>query len=80
MDGRELSDRLNYAGMERAVRKLAVDEKLATAEEIAVMTTHEVCDLVSKTYKMVYAESEEIGLVRNKDLLKYNELVTVISR
>ena len=43
MDGRTLSQSLNYAGMERAVRKLAVEEKLAPAEEIAVMSELEVC-------------------------------------
>ena len=80
MDGRTLSQSLNYAGMERAVRKLAVEEKLAPAEEIAVMSELEVCDLVAKTYEMVYAEQEEVGLVRIEDLSEYSKLVKTISR
>lgn len=80
MDGRTLSQSLNYAGMERAVRKLAVEEKLAPAEEIAVMSELEVCDLVAKTYEMVYAEQEEVGLVRIEDLSEYGKLVKTISR
>lgn len=34
MTGRELSDKLNYTGMEIAVRKLALKEKLASAEKL----------------------------------------------
>lgn len=33
MTGRELSDKLNYLGMERRIRKLALEEKLETAEK-----------------------------------------------
>lgn len=80
MDGRELSQKLNYTGMERAVRKLAVSEKLATAEDIAVMSELEVCDLVAQSYELVYAESEEVGLVRRESLTEYNKLVKKISR
>ena len=34
MDGRTLAEKLNYTGMERAVRKLAIDEKLAPVEQL----------------------------------------------
>ena len=54
MTGRELEDKLNYLGMERKLRKLALEKKLETAEKIAVMTTTEVCDLVLKEYEVVY--------------------------
>ena len=53
MTGRELSDKLNYLGMERRIRKLALEEKLETAEKIAVMTEIEVCELISKKYEVV---------------------------
>lgn len=36
--GRELSENLNYTGMEKGVRVLALRDKLAFAEEIAVMS------------------------------------------
>ena len=80
MSGRELSGKLNYMGMVRAIRKLALDDKLATAEELAVMTEEEVCDLIVKEYVVVYSESEEIGLVRKDKIKEYNELLKVISR
>ena len=74
MTGRELSENLNYLGMSSGIRKLALKEKLATAEELAV------CDLVANEYELVYAENEEIGLVRKDKMGEYNKLVTVISR
>ena len=47
MTGRELSENLNYLGMSSGIRKLALKEKLATAEKLAVMNEVEVCDLVA---------------------------------
>jgi hypothetical protein len=80
MTGRELNGRLNYIGMSRAIRKLALDDKLATAEELAVMTEIDVCDLIVKDYVVVYSESDEIGLVRKDMIEEYNTLLKVISR
>lgn len=34
MTGRELSNKLNYLGMERRIRKLALEEKLETAGKL----------------------------------------------
>ena len=80
MTGRELSDKLNYTGMERAVRELALKEKLASAEEIAVMSELDVCDLIAEHYKMVFAESEDIGLVKkgNEKKLSIRNYIEVI--
>lgn len=80
MTGRELSEKLNYLGMERGIRKLALEEKMETAEKIAVMSEVEVCDLVSKEYEIVYSKNEEIGLVRKDKLKEYESLVKIISR
>jgi hypothetical protein len=80
MTGRELSDKLNYLGMERKIRKLALEEKMETAEKIAVMSTMEVCNLVSNEYEIVYSENEEIGLVHKDNLKEYSALVKIISR
>ena len=55
MDGRELASTLNYIGMSRGIRKIALDDKLASAEELAVMSEVEVCDLISQNYQLVYA-------------------------
>lgn len=80
VDGRTLSSKLNYIGMERAVRRLAIEEKLTDVEKIAVMSELEVCELVARSYELVYAESEEVGLVRKEDLPEYMRLVKTISR
>ncbi len=80
MTGRELSDKLNYIGMERNIRRLALDDKLATAEKIAVMTEIEVCDLIVEKYTVVYTEAEKIGLVPIDKIDEYNRLVKYISR
>lgn len=92
MDGRELNDllkaledidsKLNYLGMSKEVRKIALDDKLASAEELAVMSEIEVCDLVTQNYQLVYvyAEDEEIGLVRKDKAKELFNMIKVISR
>lgn len=80
MTGRDLKDKLNYVGMSKGIRKLALDEKLATAEDLAVMDEIEVCDLIAEEYEFVYAESEEIGLVRKDKVMELDKLLKVISR
>ena len=80
MDGRELYDSLNYEGMNRGIRELALNNKLASAEELAVMSELEVCDLVSQNYKLVYAEDEEIGLVHNDKAKELFSMLKVIGR
>ena len=80
MDGRELKSKLNYIGMSRAVRKIALDDKLASAEELAVMPEVEVCDLVAQNYQLVYAEDEEVGLVHNDNAKKLFDMLKLVSR
>lgn len=80
MDGRELESKLNYLGMSRGVRKIALDDKLASVEELAVMSEVEVCNLVAQNYQLVYAEDEEIGLVRNDKAKELFGMIKVISR
>lgn len=80
MTGRELLDKLNYLGMERGIRELALEEKLESAEKIAVMSTLDVCELISNTYELVYSEYEELGLVRSDRMDEYTALVKIISR
>lgn len=80
MSGRDLCERLHYIGMERNIRKIALNDKLAPAEDIAIMSTEEVCELIAQEYELVFSENEKIGLVRSEDLEKYNNLVKVISR
>ena len=80
MDGRELWSKLNYTGMSRGERRIALDDKLASAEELAVMSEVEVCDLVAQNYQLVYAENEEIGLVRNDKAEELFDMIKVARR
>ena len=80
MDGRELESKLNYIGMSRGIRKIALDDKLASVEELAVMSEVEVCDLVAQNYQLVYSEAEELGLVHIDDAKKLFSMIKVVSR
>ena len=80
MNGRELGSKLNYLGMSKGVRKIALDDKLASVEELAVMSEVEVCDLVAQNYQLVYAEDEEIGLVHNDKAKELFKMIKVVSR
>lgn len=80
MDARELEGKMNYLGMERAARKILMDEGLAKAEEVAMMTTVEVCDKLLETYEVVSCESEDITIVRKEDMKTYNSITKFLSR
>ena len=81
MTGRELDEKLEYVGMEKCARVLVIEEKLAKPEEVALMTTVEVCDLITQHYEVVYTESEEIGLVKSgEDMKTYDSIVKRLSR
>lgn len=80
MTGRELSDKMIYMGMERALRRLAIKDKLAPLEQIAYMTEIEICDLVVKKYEVVFSEDEKVGLVKIEDMDTYKKIVHVLAR
>lgn len=80
MVARDLQDKLNYLGMERGIRKLALKDKLAKVEEIATMSELDVCNLICQNYQLVYTETEKIGLVKNENVEKLSNLIEVISR
>jgi enolase len=80
MDARTLENKMNYLGMERAARKVLVDEKLAKAEEVAVMTCVEVCRKLLESYEVVSCEDEKITIVKKEDMKTYNDVVRFLSR
>ena len=81
MTNRELNDKLNYNGMERAIRKLAIKNHPDISEDIAVMSCLDVCDLICKDrYEILYAESEEIGLAKREDSPAIKKMLEVIGR
>lgn len=80
MVGKDLLEKLNYLEMEHDIRELALKDKMATAEEIAIMSELDVCNLICQNYQLVYAEPEKIGLVKKEDAEKLSSLIEVISR
>ena len=80
MDARTLESKMSYLGMERNARSILIDEKLAKAEEVALMTCLDVCDKLLEYYEVVACEDEDITIVKKEDLKKYNDIVRFISR
>ena len=80
MDARTLESRMSYLGMERAAREILLDEKLAKAEEVAMMTCVEVCEKILEYYEVVSCESEDITIVKHEDMDTYNSIVRYLSR
>lgn len=80
MDARELESKMNYLGMEKSARRILIQEELATADEVAMMTTVEVCGKLLETYEVVSCESENITIVKQEDMSKYNEITKFLSR
>lgn len=80
MNGRDIQDKLNYLGMERGIRKLAIREKLEKPEKIAIMSTTEVCDLIAKEYDIFSSESEKLTLVKKENVEKVEKLIERICR
>lgn len=80
MDARTLDTKLNYLGMERDARKILIDEKLAKAEEVAMMTSLDVCAKLLESYEVVSCEDEDITIVKKEDMKTYNNIVRFLSR
>ena len=80
MTREKLLNSINYIGQEKDLRKLLILDKKAEAEEVALMTQEEVCELIAEDYEMIYSQSETIGLVKNEDWEKVDSLIIKISR
>ena len=80
MTGRELTDKLFYIGMEKDARRLVLRDKMAHAEEIAVMSEIEVCDMIVEKYEVVMCESEDILLIHKDKMKEFNKMSVYLSR
>lgn len=80
MDARELSQKMNYIGMERDLRKLALREKMATPEELAISTELQICEMILNRFEVVFVERERIGLIKKEDAEIYNKVIELIER
>ena len=80
MFARELASCINYAGMERCARKIVLKDKLATAEEVSLMTDLEVYEKILEKYEVVMCEAERVLLVDQGKMDEFNDIAVYLSR
>ena len=80
MNGRDLSDRLLYTGMISGARKLALKDKMATAEELALMSELEICDLIEQNYNVVMSEDEKVLLIPKDKMDEFEQMAVYLCR
>lgn len=80
MNGRDLNDCLFYAGMVKDARKLAFKDKMATAEELALMSEQEICDLIVQNYDIVMSEDEKVLLIPKDKMDEFEKMAVYLCR
>lgn len=80
MTDREFQEKINYLGQERAARKLIIKDGFAKAEDVATMTSLDVCGIIVKHYTYLANSGERIILVRNEDWEKVGPYLKVLDR
>lgn len=80
MNGRDLNDCLLYAGMIKDARKLAFKDKMATAEELALMSELEICDLIAQNYDIVMSEDEKVLLIPKDKMDEFKKMAVYLCR
>lgn len=80
MDSRELAKNINYLNMERQARKIVLKDKLATAEEVSLMTDLDVYKKLLEKYEVVMCETERILLIDQEKMDEFNDMVVYLSR
>lgn len=80
MNGRDLNNRLLYTGMIRDAKKLALKDKMAPAEELALMGELEICDLIVKNYEAIMAENERVLLIPKDKMDEFKQMAVYLCR
>ena len=80
MDARELNSYVRYTGMERDARAILLKDNLATAEDVAMMTSLDVFDRLLEKYEVVMCENERILLIDKKKIKEFNKMAVYLTR
>ena len=80
MDARELNSHVMYTGMERDARAIILKDNLATAEDVALMTSLDVFDRLLEKYEVVMCEEQDILLIDKKKMEEFNKMAVYLSR
>ena len=74
MDAYDLMDEMQYPGMERSARRILVEEKLAPAEEVALMTKLDICKKLLEFCVVVACEDEDIIIIKKEDMTTFEKI------
>ena len=80
MDARELNSHVMYTGMERDARAIILKDNLATAEDVALMTSLDVFDRLLEKYEVIMCEEQDILLIDKKKMEEFNKMAVYLSR
>ena len=80
MGARELNSHIMYTGMERDARAILLKDNLATAEDVAMMTSLDVFDRLLEKYEVIMCEQEDILLIDKKKMEEFNKMAVYLSR
>ena len=80
MDARELNSHVMYTGMERDARAIILKDNLATAEDVALMTSLDVFDRLPEKYEVIMCEEQDILLIDKKKMEEFNKMAVYLSR
>lgn len=79
-DARDLSDKINYRGQEKAARNLLIKMNTVPLEQVATMTQLEVCAAILEKYEFIISTSENIILVEKDKLQDFNKIAVWLNR
>ena len=77
---RDLADKINYIGQERAARNLLVKMNTVPLEQVATMTELDVYEAILDKYKFIISNGENILLVEKDKLQDFNKTAVWLSR
>ena len=80
MDARELNNHVMYTGMERDARAILLKDNLATAEDVALMTSLDVFERLLEKYEVIMCEKEDILLIDKKKMEEFNKMAVYLRR
>ena len=77
---RDLVDKINYIGQERAARNLLVKMNTVPVEKVATMTELDVYEAILDKYKFIISNGENILLVEKDKLQDFNKIAVWLNR
>lgn len=77
---RDLADKINYIGQERAARNLLVKMNTVPVEQIATMTELDIYEAILERYKFIISDGEDVLLVEKDKLQDFNKIAVWLSR